>query len=89
MLNAEGQEKRADLLVPFDWGVLVIDYKSGEIAEENIEQMKSYLECVKESGEFKDNVCGLLVYLDKRKFIPVNLDKVYEASDSCPKMPLV
>lgn len=87
MLDGEGNELRMDLMVPQDWGALVIDYKSGQMAEKNKEQMRAYLRCLKDSGEFGDKVCGLLVYLDERKFLPLDLEGEGEASEVCPVLP--
>lgn len=87
LLDGSGNEKRADLLVPRDWGALIIDYKSGGFASENVDQIRAYLECVKESGEFGDQVCGLLVYIDQQKFMPVGIDGAGAAANACPPLP--
>lgn len=89
LLDRSGNEKRVDLLVPRDWGALIIDYKTGGFASENAEQIRAYLESVRESGEFGDQVCGLLVYIDQQKFVPVGIDGPGEALDACPPLPFV
>lgn len=87
MIDKNGTEYRVDLLVPTIWGALIVDYKSGQISDEHISQMRSYLKCLEESGEFGNTLCAMLVYMDQKKFLPVSLAETGHASDICPKMP--
>lgn len=89
MIDSEGMERRADLIVSQDWGALVLDYKSGGFSEKNTEQMRGYLKCVKESGEFPGRILGLLAYIDHKKFVPVSLEKTGEPVDEAPAMPFM
>ncbi len=78
LLDHEDHALRMDLLIRDDDTCLVLDYKTGENAENNqqdhIRQLRSYLRCLQESGE--QNPCGILVYLDKRKFMAVTASKI-------------
>ena len=57
-----------DLLVRESWGPLVIDYKSGRLEAEHISQVRRYLSCLEQSGDYGGTARGLLVYLDQRRF---------------------
>lgn len=87
LVDADGNEMRMDLLLKKSWGTLVIDYKSGDFSDKNVEQMQKYLRCVEDSGQFPGVACGLLVYLDKKKFRLVSSDKVFEPVGKYPNLP--
>lgn len=71
LMNAKGETLRADLIVPETWGPLVVDYKTGEPRKEDIGQIREYMQILAASGQFPGVPCGLLVYLDKRKFMKI------------------
>ena len=66
LMNAEGRELRADLLVREPWGLLVVDYKTGEDRPAYATQMRRYLACL--PREEQATACALLIYVDLRRF---------------------
>lgn len=81
-LTADGSLLRVDLLVREPWGVLVLDYKSGQPADEHVRQVRGYLAGLAACGIAPAGapVVGLLVYLDMRCF-----QAVREKSVSMPQ----
>ncbi|MBQ7585755.1 MAG: PD-(D/E)XK nuclease family protein, partial [Desulfovibrionaceae bacterium] len=70
LLTSKGKLLRCDLLVPRDTDWLVVDYKSGEVDEQHLGQMRGYLRGVKSEAK---KATGLLVYLEDRLFQKVTL----------------
>lgn len=81
-LTADGSLLRVDLLVREPWGILVLDYKSGQPADEHVRQIRGYLAGLAACGIAPAGtpVVGLLVYLDMRCF-----QAVREKSVSMPE----
>lgn len=78
---------RCDLLVPSGDNALIIDYKSGDPEPANIIQLRGYLECVRQSGQFPGEVKGLLIYLDLHRFQIVTPGGATELLDDFSKLP--
>lgn len=84
IMTPQGQLLRMDLLVHEPWGLLVIDYKSGQPEAAHVEQVRKYLGGLllgRESGSAP--VMGLLVYLDQRRFRLVTPDEASELTPRC------
>lgn len=91
LVNAEGEILRADLIVPENWGPLVVDYKSGEPGQKDVSQIREYMKVLAESGQFPGVPRGLLIYLDRKEFKKVapkrgiNLVKSYVGKSDQPR----
>lgn len=84
LLDEAGNELRVDLLVRDKRGPLVIDYKTGTFSDKNIEQMRNYVRCLENSGQFTGAPSGLLVYLDQKMFQSVTGTETSEPVSICP-----
>lgn len=92
LVDASGNYLRMDLLLRQPWGYLVVDYKTGEISDEHVSQVRRYLavmgQIVKQdktgTGRHGKRVLGLLVYLDRQAFRLVTPDGL---SGLCPHLP--
>lgn len=73
LVTAEGQLLRPDLIARMPWGLLVVDYKSGEPAPEHGEQLRGYMRVLAQSDLAYGAIRGLLVYLDRQEFMKVCL----------------
>ncbi|MBQ9405455.1 MAG: UvrD-helicase domain-containing protein [Desulfovibrio sp.] len=82
LMDATGHVLRTDLLVNEKWGSLVLEYKSGQREEAHIAQVRAYLKCLAASG-VEGTPRGLLVYLDLKKFILVDIHAVSEPVENC------
>lgn len=71
LMSADGAELRADLLVREPWGILIVDYKTGEDRPAYEAQMRRYLACLPEAEQ--PAACALLIYVDLRRFKAVGL----------------
>lgn len=71
LMSADGVELRADLLVRETWGLLIVDYKTGEDRPAYEAQMRRYLACLPEKEQ--PAACALLIYVDLRRFKAVGL----------------
>ncbi|CAK7036703.1 MAG: RecBCD enzyme subunit RecB [Desulfovibrio sp.] len=84
IMTPQGQLLRMDLLVHEPWGLLVIDYKSGQPEAAHVEQVRKYLGgLLPGRGNDSTPVMGLLVYLDQRRFRLVTLDETSELAPRC------
>ena len=89
LVNGKGENLRADLIVAEPWGPLVVDYKTGEPAARDVRQIRQYMKILAASGQFPGTPRGLLVYLDKRKFMKVTLKEgidLVKDSDELPPL---
>ncbi len=66
LMSADGELLRADLLVREDWGLLIVDYKTGEDRDAYEAQMRRYLSCLPPAEQASAR--ALLVYVDMRRF---------------------
>ncbi|MCI7568542.1 MAG: UvrD-helicase domain-containing protein [Desulfovibrio sp.] len=66
LMSADGEELRADLLVREPWGLLIVDYKTGEERPAHEAQMRRYLSCL--PPEEARSARALLIYVDLRRF---------------------
>lgn len=66
LVDENGEESRADLIVPEDDGYLVIDFKTGGEYARHEEQIKKYIKLLKSVYPEK-NIRGKLVYVDLKK----------------------
>lgn len=87
LADEEGEIMRADMIVPEPWGVLVVDYKSGEPHSSDEAQIRKYMDTLARSGQFPGTPCGLLIYLDKHCFKKVGSHKTINLSKDLPGMP--
>lgn len=88
-MDEQGHVLRMDLLVRESWGPLVIDYKSGRLEAEHISQVRRYLSCLEQSGDYGGTARGLLVYLDQRRFQLVEATRVSPLCETCGRAPAV
>lgn len=94
LLNVDGRTLRTDLLVKLPHCLLILDYKTGlsadeegagqEIRQKHVEQIRSYMDCVKGSNSSSLPIYGLLVYLDKGEFLLVEEDGRENIFTDCP-----
>ena len=70
LMSAGGDELRADLLVREPWGMLIVDYKTGEERPSHEMQMQRYLACL--PPEERATARALLIYVDLRRFKAVS-----------------
>lgn len=83
LMDGQGHVLRMDLLVRETWGSLVIDYKSGQPQAQHILQVRRYLDCLEQCGDYRGTARALLVYLDQRRFQLVEADKVSGLCETC------
>lgn len=83
LMDGQGHVLRMDLLVRETWGPLVIDYKSGQPQAQHILQVRRYLDCLEQCGDYRGTARALLVYLDQRRFQLVEADKVSGLCETC------
>lgn len=86
LMDEQGHVLRMDLLVRESWGPLVIDYKSGRLEAEHISQVRRYLSCLEQSGDYGGTARGLLVYLDQRRFQLVEAARVSPLCETCGEL---
>lgn len=86
LMDEQGHVLRMDLLVRESWGPLVIDYKSGRLEAEHISQVRRYLSCLEQSGDYGGTARGLLVYLDQRRFQLVEATRVSPLCETCGEL---
>lgn len=84
LMDENGDLLRTDLLVRTPSGALIIDYKTGKPDPENIAQVRRYMKCVSLSGQFGQQIQGLLIYLTQKKFMLVDMDSVSPLLDELP-----
>ncbi|MBB5143762.1 UvrD-helicase domain-containing protein [Desulfovibrio intestinalis] len=84
IMTEDGQLLRMDLLVRESWGLLVLDYKSGQPEDEHVDQVRKYLTCLNQGNDEEQTPArGLLVYLDQRRFRLVTQDSASELVPHC------
>lgn len=77
MINEKGEVLRADLIVPFKEGTLIIDYKTGKPSPAHVEQVRDYMTLIKNSGQLPGKIAGLIIYLDEKSFRVVTEEREY------------
>lgn len=87
LTDEEGNSLRADRILFEPWGALVLDYKSGEPCEHDIEQVRAYMNCMEKSGQFPGLKRGLLVYIKERAFRLVDESGASPLLPECPSLP--
>ena len=86
-MSDDGHLLRMDLLVQESWGILVLDYKSGQPDAEHVEQVRKYLTCLNRDQEKEQaSARGLLVYLDQQRFRLVTRDDASELVSDCHEL---
>jgi ATP-dependent exoDNAse (exonuclease V) beta subunit len=65
IVDASGRLHRVDRLVVDQGAVTVLDYKTGEEQEEHHEQVRQYMQIVRELYP-EQTVQGVLLYLDRK-----------------------
>lgn len=83
LMDGQGHVLRVDLLVRETWGPLVIDYKSGRPEAKHVAQVRRYLACLEQCGDYGGTARGLLVYLDRQRFQMVEADRVSAFCQTC------
>ena len=83
-MTEDGSLLRMDLLVRESFGLLVIDYKSGQPEDAHVGQVRKYLSCLDQdtAGQYTP-AKGLLVYLDQQRFRLVTRDSTSELVPHC------
>lgn len=84
IMTEDGSLLRMDLLVRESFGLLVIDYKSGQPEDAHVGQVRKYLSCLDQdtAGQYTP-AKGLLVYLDQQRFRLVTRDSTSELVPHC------
>lgn len=70
IIDSEGNIYRTDLIIYFKDKVRVVDFKFGEKRKEDLEQIKYYINLIKEIE--KKEVEGFLLYFEKREVQKIN-----------------
>lgn len=81
LMSADGEVLRADLLVRESWGLLIVDYKTGDARPAHEAQMRRYLSCLPQAEQAA--ACALLIYVDMRRFRAVGLRAASDLEADC------
>lgn len=84
IMDKNGKLMRIDNLVEDDRTLLILDYKSGEISPEHVEQMKEYISCLKDCQNPGCEIRAVLIYLDKKLFRLVDENGAHEPVEYFP-----
>lgn len=88
MIDEEGRILRADLIVPKEWGPLVVDYKSGDPGWNDARQVQGYMRVLEKSSQYKGKPLGLIIYMDQRRFQKITADASDPAGTPlCERLP--
>lgn len=82
LTDGKGNLFRVDLLVRQDNETLVLDYKSGDVENKHIAQVRNYLRLLSLPDNRTPTNFAILVYLDKRQFRMVDAKHVTPLCDS-------
>lgn len=84
IVTEDGRFLRPDIIAPIGDGAVVMDYKTGSPAKNHLDQVREYMEILKRSGVFAGEIKGLIVYMDKRQFLPVSSSGLASLSFTLP-----
>lgn len=85
LVDDSGKIMRADLIVPENDGLLIVDYKTGQEYPEHVRQLQDYIACIEKTGQFGGNIRGLIVYLDLQAFKRIYPDSAGPVVEICPE----